>query len=69
LPRQTAWNFYFHAYKIGDAKLLTWWIAGVRKDKFQDFAGYEKMCKAVSQISDFGIAKHESVTKNSIHKR
>lgn len=68
LPRQTAWNFYFHAYRIGNTKLLTWWLAGVRKDRFQGFTGFEKMCKRIGNISDYEIAKHEDKNKNALNK-
>jgi len=68
IPRQTAWNFYFHAYRIGNTKLLTWWLAGVREDGFQRFSGYERMCKRIGSISDLEIVKHDDRLKNVLNK-
>ena len=59
LPRQTLWNYYFHAYRICNDKLMPWWLAGIRQSRFQGFTGLEKMCKRVGSISNADINKHE----------
>ena len=60
LPRQTAWNYYFHAYWICNEKLLTWWLTGIRQERFQGFTGFERMCRRIGNISEETIAKHEA---------
>lgn len=60
LSRDTAWNYYFHAYRISNEKLLTWWMTGIRQDRFQGFTGFEKMCRRIGNISEDAIAKHEA---------
>lgn len=68
LPRSTAWNYYFHAYRICGQKLIPWWLVGIRQDRFQGFTGFEKMCRRIGSISDEAIKKHEEQRKNSLDK-
>jgi hypothetical protein len=60
LPRQTAWNYYFHSYQTCYEKLLPWWLEGIRKEQFQGFTSFEKMCLKIGTISEEEIRKHES---------
>jgi hypothetical protein len=60
LPRQTAWNYYFHSYETCSSRLLPWWLEGIRKEQHQGFTSFEKMCKRVGKISKEDIRKHEA---------
>lgn len=52
LPRQTAWDFYFRAYRLAYEKLHTWWLTGQRNatydDRFQNFADMGRVICAVT---------------------
>ncbi len=60
LPRQTAWNYYFHSYQTCYQKLLPWWLEGIRKEQFQGLTSFEKMCEYVGKIDEKAIQKHEA---------
>jgi hypothetical protein len=60
IPRQIAWNYYFHSYKTCYKKLLPWWLEGIRKEQVQGFTSFEKMCKRIGRISEEEIEKHEA---------
>lgn len=66
IQRQTAWNFYFHAYRISSNKLMPWWVEGIRKNGFQRFTAFEKMCKIVNSISPDAIISHEAKHQNTL---
>lgn len=65
LPRETAWHYYFHPYRICNKKLVTWWLAGVREEHFQGFTGFEKMCTRIGSISEESIRKREEKYRQS----
>ena len=60
VPRQTAWNYYFHSYKTCYEKLLPWWLDGIREEQVQGFTSFEKMCNRIGRISEDAIEKHEA---------
>ncbi|MFN8466327.1 MAG: hypothetical protein U0X20_12290 [Caldilineaceae bacterium] len=59
LPRQIAWNYYFHGYRLCNENLMPWWLEGVRRDRFQGFTHFEKMCRQIGAISDYTIEQRE----------